>query len=446
MSTFIGQLIGFAVIVFLVVRFVVPPVRRMMATQKESVRRQLEESATAANKVAQADSQHAKAVAEAEADAKRVVEEARADAEKIAEQLRAQADTEVERIKVQGAAQVQLLRQQLIRELRQHLGTESVARAGELVREHVSDDDRRSATVDRFLDELDAMAPSEATIENAVGARLRATSREALDAVVSRFNELTDGADADGLTSLADDLVGITKLLRSETVLTKHLGESTDDSEGRANLAESLLSGKVSDTAVEIVKAAASQRWSDGADLVFAIQHTARLALLVRAERNDETAEVEDQLFRFSRVLDGESRLSSLLSDHTTPADDRIGLLDKVLESSGGAANDTVKALLAQAIDLLTGARADEVVRELAELAVARRGEVVAHVTAAATLSDDQRNRLTEVLSRIYGHPVSIQLHIEPDILGGLRIAVNDEVIDGSLSSRLAAAETRLPG
>ena len=102
-------------------------------------------------------------------------------------------------------------------------------------------------------------------------------------------------------------------------------------------------------------------------------------------------------------------------------------------------------ALLAQTIELLHGRHADEAVLELAELAVARRGEVVAHVTAAADLSDAQRDRLTEVLSRIYGHPVSIQLHVNPKLLGGLTIAVGDEVIDGSLSSRLASAETRLP-
>lgn len=70
---------------------------------------------------------------------------------------------------------------------------------------------------------------------------------------------------------------------------------------------------------------------------------------------------------------------------------------------------------------------------------------MVAHVSAAAELSDDQRTRLTEVLSRIYSHPVSVQLHIDPSMLGGLTVAVGDEVIEGSLSSRLAAAETRLP-
>jgi ATP synthase F1 delta subunit/ATP synthase F0 subunit b len=442
MSTFIGQLIGFAVIVFLIVRYVVPPVKRMMTAQQETVRRQLEESSAAADKVAKADEQHAKAVEAAKADAKRVVDEARADAEKIAEQMRVQADAEVERIKVQGAAQVQLLRQQLIRELRSHLGTESVARARELVNEHVADDGNRSATVDRFLDELDAMAPSEVSIDDTAGTRLRSTSRDALSALVSRFNELTSDVDAEGLSGLADDLAAVTKLLRSEPVLSKHFSQPSDDGDAKANLAETLLSGKLSDTALEIVKTAVAQRWSDESDLTYAVRHVARLALLVRAERNDETGDVEDQLFRFSRILDSESRLSALLSDYTTPADGRIGLLDNLLEAQ---VSDTTKALLAQTVELLRGERADEAVRELALLAVARRGEIVAHVTAADELSDAQRTRLTEVLSRIYGHQVSVQLDIVPEILGGLTIAVGDEVIDGSLASRLASAETQLP-
>ncbi len=60
-------------------------------------------------------------------------------------------------------------------------------------------------------------------------------------------------------------------------------------------------------------------------------------------------------------------------------------------------------------------------------------------------MSDAQRRRLTEVLTRIYHHPVSVQLNIEPALLGGLSVAVGDEVIDGTLSSRLAAAEIKLP-
>ncbi len=94
---------------------------------------------------------------------------------------------------------------------------------------------------------------------------------------------------------------------------------------------------------------------------------------------------------------------------------------------------------------MLHGERADETVRELANLAVSRRGEVVAHVSAASELSDAQGDRLTQLLTRIYGHPVSLQLDIDPALLGGLTIAVGDEVIDGTLASKLASAETQLP-
>ena len=189
---------------------------------------------------------------------------------------------------------------------------------------------------------------------------------------------------------------------------------------------------------------AASQRWSAEANLVDAIEHVARLALLVRAERNDDGEEVEDQLFRFGRVLDAEPRLTALLS-RLHGAGRRPDRIAGQGPRHGSGVNSTAAALLAQTVELLRGERADEAVIDLAELAVARRGEVVAHVTAAADLSDAQRTRLTEVLSRIYGHPVSVQLHIDPAVLGGLPISVGDEVIDGAISSRLTAAQTGLP-
>ena len=66
-------------------------------------------------------------------------------------------------------------------------------------------------------------------------------------------------------------------------------------------------------------------------------------------------------------------------------------------------------------------------------------------MAAAAELSDAQRHRLSDVLARIYHTPVSLQLIVDPELLGGLAVAVGDEVIDGTLSSRLAAAATKLP-
>ena len=150
-------------------------------------------------------------------------------------------------------------------------------------------------------------------------------------------------------------------------------------------------------------------------------------------------------MFRFSRILDAQPRLGVLLGDYRAPAEGRVGLLRNVLKSASGRSNRITNALLAQTIELLRGQSADDAVMFLAEVAVARRDEVVAQVSAAAEPSDAQRTRLTEVLSRIYGHPVAVQLQIDAALLGGLLISVGDEVIDGTLSSRLTAAEAQLP-
>src|SRR6201991_4129137 len=356
MATFIGQLVGFAAIVFIVWRYVVPPVRRMMANQQETVRKQLEDSAEAKKRLAEAEKAHEKAVEQARAEAKQVTEEARVDAQRIVEQLHAQADAEVERIKVQGAQQIQLLRAQLIRQLRQDLGAESVGRAGELVRDHVSDPDSQSATVDRFIDELDAMAPSEAVIADRATARLRAASRESLAALGAKFDEVNTDLKADQLSSVADDLASVTSLLARESVLTRHLADPADDPTPKLNLLETLLEGKVGDTSLEVLKAAVSGRWSSDANLVDAVEHVARLALLVRAEREEVAGDVEVQLFRFSRILDAQPGLASLLSDYSAPAEGRVKLLRDVLDSGSGVDVTTVQ-MLSPTVELLPRSR-----------------------------------------------------------------------------------------
>ncbi|MGK2882436.1 MAG: F0F1 ATP synthase subunit B/delta [Mycobacterium sp.] len=441
MDIFIGNLIGFAVIVFIIVKWVVPPVKNLMQKQQEAVRTALAESAEASKKLADADAMHAKALQKGEAESEKVTDEARHDSERIAAQLQEQAGVEAERIKSQGAQQVQLMRQQLIRQLRSGLGEEAVQKAEELVRAHVADAGAQSATVDRFLDELDQMAPSVRTIDTGATARLRAASRLALAALNEEFDSVAGRLREPGLTTLADELAAVAALLVAQPALNKHLAEPSDNTAGKVTLVDRLFSNKVDEHTLELLRTAASQRWSQESNLVDAVEHIARLALLKRAEIADEVDETEDQLFRFGRVLDAEPKLAALLADHTAPADGRIALLDKVIEG----ANDTATELLRQTVGLLRGERAEDAVIDLAELAVARRGEVVAHVTAAADLSDAQRARLTEVLTRIYGHPVAVQLHVDPELLGGLSIAVGDEVIDGSISSRLTAAQTQLP-
>ena len=317
-----------------------------------------------------------------------------------------------------------------------------MARAADLVRAHVADPAAQSATIDRFLDELDSMAP--AAFTPVVSSDLRSASRDAQAALIEKFDSVSSGMSGDALSTLSDELASVAKLLVAEPILARHLAEASGETEAKKQLLQRLLAGKVSDTTLEVLNTAASVRWSLTSDLVDAVEHIARLSLLTRAERDGQADEVEEQLFRFSRVLDAQPQLTSLLGDYSKPAQGRVELVRKVMSQDHGA-NATATALLAQTVDLLRGKRADEAVLALAQLAVARRGEIVAQVSAATDLSDAQRSRLDQLLARIYNHPVSVQLNIDPDVLGGLSVAVGDEVIDGTLSSRLAAAVTKLP-
>jgi F-type H+-transporting ATPase subunit delta len=161
------------------------------------------------------------------------------------------------------------------------------------------------------------------------------------------------------------------------------------------------------------------------------------------AERDGSLEDVEDELFRLARVLDSETRLRELLSDDARPVASRVELLERLVS---GKVTAVTMDLLRQAVRLRRNRALDAVVNDLAELAAARRERSVARVTAAAPLTAEQEQRLAEALSRIYGRDVSVQVELDPDQLGGLVIRVGDEVIDGSIATKLAQARQELSG
>ena len=200
--------------------------------------------------------------------------------------------------------------------------------------------------------------------------------------------------------------------------------------------------GKVAPIVVDVVASAAKQRWSSSADFVTGLRRQNALIVLTAAEREGVIEQVEDELFRVSRLLEANPQLASLLSDFTHPADKRNALLEKLI---GGQVNEHTWYLLSHTITLLHGQPAELAVDHLAELAAARRGESVAHVVSAAPLSDEQTQRLSSVLGNIYGRTISVQTEVRPEILGGLRIGVGDEIIDADIATRLAKATETLP-
>jgi F-type H+-transporting ATPase subunit b len=158
MGEYIAELIGFLLVLFVLWRYVVPPVRRMMHNEQGAVRKQVEDSDTATKRLQEAEDKYRSAIEEARTEAAKIRDNARGEAQRIVEEMREQAEREVERIRKRGEEQLQNERLQIVRRLRAYVGELSTSLATEMVSEHLSDNARRSASVDRFLDELDQMS------------------------------------------------------------------------------------------------------------------------------------------------------------------------------------------------------------------------------------------------------------------------------------------------
>lgn len=144
--------------------------------------------------------------------------------------------------------------------------------------------------------------------------------------------------------------------------------------------------------------------------------------------------EVEDELFRFSRLVEREGELRMALTDATRPAVQRQRLAEELLE---GKVSAPTVLLIGFVVGSGHAGQLTEIVDEMLEMAAAEKRRVVAEVTSAIPLNDDQRARLASALSRATDLEVEVHVMVDPSILGGIIAKVGDRLIDGSISGRL---------
>ncbi|MDL9946055.1 F0F1 ATP synthase subunit B/delta [Gordonia sp. ABSL11-1] len=449
MDIVIGNLIGFALIIFLFWKYVRPVLSKATTAQKETIAQHVAESEAAKARVSDAQAAHERALAEAKAEAEELHKGALKDAEGIASDLKAQADSEVKRISEHGKSQAELNRATLVRSLRNDLGLTAVDGAGKIVRQHLEDPKAQSDSVDRVIDELESMAaggPSADRVAHSadlIGLHsMRATSRDAARSVAAEFDSAAKDLDGESLTNASVELTEVISLIDGNPVLRKRLTEDEDNTDGQVQLVTNLFGGKVSQIVVDTLVAAVKQRWSATADFTAALRRQNALVVLTAAERDGTIEQVENELFGVARLLEQNPQLSSLLSDYSHDSGKRVELLKSLV---GDKVGEHAWYLLSHTLVLLQGQPADVAFDHLAELAAARRGESVAHVISAAPISDAQSARLSSVLGNIYGRTISVQTEIDTELLGGLRISVGDEVIEADVATRLAKAAESLP-
>jgi F-type H+-transporting ATPase subunit delta len=241
-----------------------------------------------------------------------------------------------------------------------------------------------------------------------------------------------------GPLRLAEDLFAVTAAFDSSASLRRALVDPSRDATAKRGLVASLFEAKISPEAVDILNVLVSQRWADARDLSDACESLAVEAVIASAETRGELDALENDLFRFGRVVAADPRLRDALSAHG--GDDRVkgALVEALLQ--GRASPETVR-LARQAAVAPRGRSFDRVLEEHLAIAAKRREQLTAIVTTAIVLDDAMRQRLAEALSGIYHGPVQLNVVVDPAVIGGIRVQIGDEVVDGTILRRIQEAE-----
>jgi F-type H+-transporting ATPase subunit delta len=276
---------------------------------------------------------------------------------------------------------------------------------------------------------------------------MHASSRAAMEASREALRAQTAGARSrtrgDALLSLADELFAVAHVLDGQLSLRRALSDASVRPDDRAGLVRRLLSSKVAANTLEVLETVARQRWSRPLDLVEATETLAIEAALDAADARGELDGVEDELFRFSRIVSADDDLARILGNRSAPREGKAALLDRLLS---GKVSPVTERLVRNSLTSSHVHNAENEIERLSTMAARRRGRSVAHVVSAVPLSAAQERRLVDTLERLYGRTMGLQVQVDPAVLGGLVIRVDDEVIDGSIAHRLEAAGRRLAG
>ena len=157
-------------------------------------------------------------------------------------------------------------------------------------------------------------------------------------------------------------------------------------------------------------------------------------ALLEIAQAEDHLSEVEDELFRFARIIEGNDELRMALSNPGQPAERRAAIVDELLENRS---LQMTRAMAAFIVGAGRGHDLPAIVARFVELAAQSREHEVAEVRSAVPLDDAQVQKLAQALGRATHKNIEVRVVVDPDLLGGIVATIGDTVIDGTVRHRL---------
>lgn len=235
---------------------------------------------------------------------------------------------------------------------------------------------------------------------------------------------------------LANELFSAANELNNSKKLRAALGDNSVSGEIRGRLATNVFAS-FSESAKQLLTVVANQRWSDPADIPNALTELAiRTAALAQAD-----VDLEQELFQLVRLLADNPDLELALSDRFAQASRKQTLASQLTQGQLSEGAGLVFKYLAIAPN---DSRIRQLLLDAMRVAADAKQRTIAIVTSAVALSPVQSDRIEQALGKKYQRNIKLNNVVDPLVIGGLRVQVADDVIDGSVSARLNTLRQRL--
>lgn len=238
---------------------------------------------------------------------------------------------------------------------------------------------------------------------------------------------------------LGEQLFEAARAVGESSQLRAALADPAADPNAKAKLVGAVF-GSISGPAKDLLTVLTSQGWSSQDDLLAGIEE---LGIRAIASSAPAGSSIEDELFAFSNAVSSDAQLELAVGSKLGSPDAKAALVRSLLD--GKASAQTV-AIVEQLVRQPRGRRIGQVLADAASIVADDAGLTVATVVTARPLKPAQLTRLAKGLSKNYGQQLKLNQVVDPSVVGGVRVQIGNDVIDGTVATRLTDLRLQLAG